>query len=218
MPGLVELEHQATSYVNSYTGESQAARFNNPTGVPTTYRYLANARVLNMGPFPVHNEYTVVNNDPDPAKNNKLVAQNIWGQVATFQPVAEQIVHLKAEYGMDDGVNDGTVEHAVYVADDNLVDHYTPKSPAIEDDWKRIRSVRLAIVSRSLLADKPPCQATPNYSADVNDDTYPIRWARGPDTPKGRPIDVRTTPDWQCYRYRVYETTVPLRNMLWRQE
>jgi hypothetical protein len=28
---------------------------------------------------------------------------------------------------------------------------------------------------------------------------------------------VRNTANWQCFKYRVYETTVPLRNVLWRQ-
>jgi type IV pilus assembly protein PilW len=219
-PGLVELQHDQSAYVVPSTGETREPRFNDPAGTPVLYKYLAQAKVMNLGPFPVRAEITVRNAEPDPADNNQLVWQNIWGQIASAEPVAEQIVHLKAEYGMDDGKDNGTVLRPVYKADDNLVDNYTTVSPTIVnlEDWQRVRSVRIAIVSRSLMADKPPCSATPAFNPDVNDDTYPVRWARGPDAPKGRPIDVRTTADWQCYRYRVYETTVPLRNMLWRQE
>ena len=102
----------------------------------------------------------------------------------------------------------------------NLTVGGTGKTPLVAWLSTHLSAVglRVAIVSRSLTPDREPCNAPPAYSADLNSDTYPVRWARGPDAPLGRPIDVRTTADWQCYRYRVYETTVPLRNMLWRQE
>jgi type IV pilus assembly protein PilW len=135
--------------------------------------------------------------------------------------MAEQIVQLKAEYGLDDGVDNGTVVRENFQADDNIVDKYTTDSPKDAAGWGRVRSVRLALVSRSNAPERSisgnGCDATPDYSAATNDDTYPVRWARGPDAPKGRPIDVRTIADWRCYKYKVYETVVPLRNMLWRQ-
>jgi type IV pilus assembly protein PilW len=131
--------------------------------------------------------------------------------------VAEQIVQLKAEYGMDDGKNNGTITRGSYTADDNIVDNYTNVNPANATDWQRVRSVRVAIVSRSQVAERPnagnACDATPDWGTAQ----YPVRWARGPDSPNGRLIDVRTAPNWRCFKYKVYETTVPLRNMLWRQ-
>ncbi len=218
--GPVDLEHLQGSYVLPQSGQSKVPRFNDPAGVPEKYKFLLGAKVLNLGPNPVRNEITVRNAEANPRDNNQLVAQNIWGQVASPEPVADQMVHLKAEYGMDDGKDNGTVERAVHLADDGMVDNFTTVSPDVTKpvEWSRVRSVRVAIVSRSLTPDRAPCSATPDYNADVNANTYPVRWARGPDAPNGRPIDVRTTADWQCYRYRVYETTVPLRNMIWRQE
>ncbi|HEY6508876.1 MAG TPA: PilW family protein, partial [Vicinamibacterales bacterium] len=218
--GPIDLEHAQGAYVIPQTGESRVPRFNDPAGVPELYKFLLGAKVLNLGPSPVRAEITVRNTEVNPAENNQLIAQNTWGQVADFEPVADQIVHLKAEYGMDDGKNNGTVDRALYKAEDGMVDNFTTVSPDLTkpEEWTRVRSVRLAIVSRSLTPDRPPCSATPAFSADTADDTYPVRWARGPDAPLGRPIDVSTTADWQCYRYRVYETTVPLRNMIWRQE
>jgi type IV pilus assembly protein PilW len=159
----------------------------------------------------------VINNDPDPSRNNQLVGQNVWAQMAGFQPLADQIVHLKAEYGIDDGIANGTVLRPVYNAGDNVVDKFTTVSPATPADWRNVLSVRLAIVSRTNIIEKPivgpGCDATPDWGTPE----YPVRWARGPDAPQGRPIDVRLTPNWRCFKYRVYETTVPLRNMLWRQ-
>jgi type IV pilus assembly protein PilW len=214
--GPIDLEHAQGGYVIPQTGESRVPRFNDPAGVPELYKFLLGAKVLNLGPSPVRAELTVRNAEANPAENNQLIAQNTWGQIADFEPVADQIVHLKAEYGMDDGKNNGTVDRAVYKAEDGMVDNFTTVSPDVSkpEEWSRVRSVRVAIVSRSLTPDRPPCNATPG----IADAAYPVRWARGPDAPTGRPIDVSTTADWQCYRYRVYETTVPLRNMIWRQE
>ena len=214
--GMVELEHGVGAFTNAYTKNSQTPRFNNPAGVPDLYSNNV-GKVMNLGPFPVRNEITVINNDPDPSRNNQLVGQNVWAQMAGFQPLADQIVHLKAEYGMDDGIANGTVLRPVYNAGDNVVDKFTPVSPAAPADWRNVLSVRLAIVSRTNIIEKPivgpGCDATPDWGTPE----YPVRWARGPDAPQGRPIDVRMTPNWRCFKYRVYETTVPLRNMLWRQ-
>jgi type IV pilus assembly protein PilW len=214
--GVVELEHGVGAFTNAYTKNSQTPRFNNPAGTPDLYAKDV-GKVMNLGPFPVRNEITVINNDPDPSRNNQLVGQNVWAQMAGFQPLADQIVHLKAEYGMDDGISNGTVLRPVYNAGDNVVDKFTPVSPATPADWRNVLSVRLAIVSRTNIIEKPVvgpgCDATPDWGTPE----YPVLWARGPDAPQGRPIDVRVTPNWRCFKYRVYETTVPLRNMLWRQ-
>ena len=37
----------------------------------------------------------------------------------------------------------------------------------------------------------------------------PVTWPGGP------AIDLSNDPDWRCYRYRSFETMVPLRNVLW---
>ena len=78
----------------------------------------------------------------------------------------------------------------------------------------RIKAVRVAVVARSSLKERPStpggvCDATPSASAP----NYP-QWAGGA-------IDVTKNPDgtanadWMCYRYKVYQTTIPLRNIMW---
>jgi type IV pilus assembly protein PilW len=32
----------------------------------------------------------------------------------------------------------------------------------------------------------------------------------------GGAFDLSARADWRCYRYRVFETTISLRNMIWR--
>ena len=85
---------------------------------------------------------------------------------------------------MDNGKNNGTVIRDTYTADDNIVDNYTGASPATAAEWQLVRSVRLAIVSRSNIAEKPnsgtACDATP----DFGDPAYPVRWARGRTRPR----------------------------------
>jgi type IV pilus assembly protein PilW len=224
LAGLVDLAHVNGSYVNSITGTSQTSRFNDPAGFPMAYGYLV-GKVMNLGQFPVRNEITVDVGDADPNKNNTLTVQNLWDQLPSPQPIAEQIVALKAQYGMDDGINNGTITgHAAYVADDNLVDNYVDGNAATSPNalntqvaWSRIRAVRVAVVSRSLTGYHPnsgtACDATPAYGSAG----YMVRWGYGPSTPTGQLIDVRIGTDWQCYKYRVYETVVPLRNVYWRQ-
>lgn len=218
--GLIDLKHDTAGYVNTVTGLVSQPRFNAAAGFPAAYPYLV-GKVMNLGQNPVREQITVTAGNADPSTSNKLYIQNVWADAtdpsSSAQPVAEQIVALKAEYGMDDGNNNGTVQRATYAADDNIIDGYTSVSPTTQQGWQRVRSVRLAIVSRSLAAAKPlqgtTCDATPDYTDDAN---YQVRWARGPDAPSGRKIDVRTSADWRCYKYKVYESVVPLRNVFWR--
>ena len=234
LPGLIDLQHDVSGYVNSVTGQSVQPRFNSAAGFPLAYKYLA-GKVMNVGQAPAREQITVNVGNPDPSKNNKLYVQNFWADAANpaSQPVAvaEQIVAFKAEYGMDDGNNNGTVQRAVYAQDDNVVDNYVDSNAAnapntlnTQLSWQRVRAVRLAVVSRSLTPEKPiqgtTCDATPDYTDDAN---YQIRWARGPNNAAGAKIDVRTNTtnntidNWRCYKYQVRETVVPLRNVFWRQ-
>jgi type IV pilus assembly protein PilW len=216
--GVLDIEHANGEYYNEVKKEVRPSRFNDPGGTPELYQG-KQAKALNLGQDPVYSEMWVRNDSADPKDNHQLVYQNLWAQVASPIPVADHIVQFKAEYGMDDGVSNGSVPPRVFKADDDVVDKYTPDRPKLTDvvAWGRVRTVRLAVVSRSLTPEKPisgtACDATPDWGSAG----YPVVWARDPGTPAGRPIDVRTTVDWRCYKYHVYETVVPLRNVLWRQ-
>jgi type IV pilus assembly protein PilW len=229
----------AVGTINAPDG-TRTSRFNNPAGTPLVFA--TSAKLANLGPlplagrWPVRNEWSVETTAAAAADNFKLRVANLWAQIASPEPVAEHIVQLKAEYGMDDGVGNNTVPPRANVPDDNIIDRFVATSPAdiapVPPDtqpmpdqaaWQRIKVVRLAIVSRSAHRAEPTggkgaaCDATPDFDASLATATYPVRWARGPDAPAGRPIDVRSTADWRCFKYKVYETTVPLRNVLWRQ-
>ena len=81
-------------------------------------------------------------------------------------------------------------------------------------DVARIKAIRVAVVARSSLMERPPvaggvCTATPSTVAP----NYP-QWNGGAGGAVAT-IDVTAMPNWQCYRYKVYQTIIPLRNILW---
>lgn len=225
----IELDTITGTYTD-WANVTKKTRWNDPNGTPDTYQ-INLGKVINLGYLtddtrpPRYNEISVQTGLSDASLNNKLTVLNLWSQacVGTNCPpaFAEQVVQLKAQYGMDDGNDDGTVVPAGTTAkDDGIVDRYTNVDPADRNAWKQVKTVRVAVVTRSAQMLKPSdgstkCDATPDFDPDPNNSKYPVRWARGPDAPFGHPIDVRSTADWQCYKYQVYETTVPLRNVLW---
>jgi len=138
---------------------------------------------------------------------NKLRAEEVLGQLAVgagaAQALVDDIVDLQAEYGVDDGS-----AGALSKAEDGIVDRWGTAPPLDPADptkvlWQQIIAVRLGVLARSQNFEKPstaggPCEAT----------TAVEPWAGGAFTvPGGLP---------SCYKYRVFETVVPFRNMIWR--
>src|SRR5690606_30813313 len=114
---------------------------------------------------------------------------------------------LRAEYGKDNGVDNGTVASATFAANDGQVDQFSTTTPANSAEWQQVLSVRVGVLARIGEYEKPPasgvCEAT----------TTAPTWAGGAFSA----VDIATpTSQDRCYRYRVFETTIPLRNMIWR--
>jgi type IV pilus assembly protein PilW len=190
-----EITHATGGYTKN-DGTAATARYNSPTGLGVTYS--TNGYVFNIGPTPTRSSFSIL--------NNQLLMGGGF-TTGTAMAVADNIVHMQAQYGLDNGVNNGTVPVTLFKADDSAVDSYSdtmPSSPTSED-WNRVIAVRLAVVARSALPEKPSvaggaCDAT---SASPT-------WAGGT-------FDLSTDANWQCFRYRVFETTVTLRNQQWKQ-
>ncbi len=230
-----QLKHDNTQYLSG--GVSRTPRFNVPGGLGVFYDGFNTpnvTRVFNLGNLyhllpggtvpvnlPVYNFYAVA--------NGSLTVTSQF-QIANGQPVvtsiADNIVHMRALYGLDDGINDGvTVTYNVGAAvkGDGIVDRYVDAAAfnaLVPVPWANLIAVRIAVVSRSALPEKPssgklsdPCDATlsePQWTGTP--------WAAALNY-KTR-LDVRASvaaPDsWTCYRYRVFETTIPLRNWIWK--
>ena len=91
-------------------------------------------------------------------------------------------------------------------------------------------AVRFAVLARSQQYEAPvlvggvaTCQATTALPFWANDPGLTARTINDGSGHKFTLFNVDGTTDsspanandWRCYRYRVYEATVPLRNMLW---
>lgn len=184
-----QIDHATGSYIDA-NGGSAVARYNKATGLGVTYNafdYTAQTggRMFDLGPSPGLNLYAVTT-------SQLMQTQTLQGAAASS--LADNIVQLQAQYGKD------------LVGSDGIVDTWEATMPAAPTatDWSRVLAVRVAIVARSGLREKPNA-ATGNCDTTT---TVPT-WAGGT-------LDLSADADWRCYRYRVFETTVPLRNLIWR--
>jgi type IV pilus assembly protein PilW len=198
-----ELEALQAKFLNN----SGVARYNNNTahGVGIV------GAAFNLGTAPRLNVWQITN-------RRILSFTNTLDNQATATEVAEGVVNLQAEYGVDTDA-DGIVE-------------WTAAAPAV---WTQLRAVRVGLLARSQQFEKNAVLF--NDPANLLDDTEvrvtrnPPAWAGGAftmtnldGTADSDPLGadegpVGATPClpnyWRCYRYRVYETVIPLRNMLW---
>ncbi len=169
-------------------------RYNRPGGWGTLYT--TNASVLNFGPAPVRNLYSI-------NANGALVLVPYLTSSAA-QVVADQIVQLKAQYGKDNGVNNGTASCGACVANDGVVDSFDSVTPASAAAWSQVLAIRVGLVARSAQPEKP------SGNAGCDTTTTAPAWSGGA-------FNLSALPQWQCYRYKVFETTIPVRNQLWFQ-
>ena len=199
-PESDQIWHDTGTYQDA-NNNTVSARYNGPTGFTDTTGvvtlYTEAARIYNLSSTPTRDIFSVANSQLM-LDSNRMTA----GPGA----IADNVVQLKAQYGHDNGVNDGSVVNTTYAPDDGMVDNYTNTmpSPAAAADWMQVIAVRLAVVARSAQVEKPkvsggPCDAT----------TVAPTWAGGN-------LDLTADPNWKCYRYRVFESIVPLRNAIWQ--
>jgi type IV pilus assembly protein PilW len=190
------------------------ARFNHVGGLGQNYKPGV-TRLFNLGPaeaLSLHS-WSVSNGFL------QLRAANLPGAAAAPQTVVDNIVSLKAQYGFDRRAAFNP-ETGMQVSEwsGSMLDADGDTITGGPGDYQRIAAVRLAVVARSRNPEKPApggvCAATtalPKAFVTSN----PV----GVTAPA--PIDVKVsvandTIDWKCYRYRVFETVVPMRNLAWR--
>ena len=150
--------------------------------------YPAGARVTNMGSL-VNHEYYV--------QNNNLMMRDVNLPNSASNPVAlvNGVVSIRAQYGRDTNA-------------DGYVDVYDNTAPATATD---VVAVRLAVVSRSGQLERDV--VTPGNPAGSL-----VLW-NGGTILNGGALDLSPLGPLglsaQQYRYKIYQTTIPLRNVLW---
>ena len=183
------VNHDVGNYTDA-NGATQAARYNKSGGLGVAYGVWnvvtqSGGRLFDLGLAPAVVTYSV--------QNSQLVVQNL---LTSGNPSAavDGIVQLQAQYGRDTN-GDGAV--------DSWSPPAPPAAPATSADWAAVSGVRLAVVARNQQAERPSAQ-----TGVCNTTTSAPTWAGGA-------IDLTADPNWQCYRYRVFETIVPVRNQIW---
>jgi type IV pilus assembly protein PilW len=97
--------------------------------------------------------------------------------------VADGVVSLRAEYAQDTSATR-----------DAAVDAYTQTAPTTWCGWSRVVGLRLVLIARNRQAEAANVAApAPSWAGTA-------------------PLTLHDT-DWQRYRYKTFETTVPLRNI-----
>jgi len=187
-PDTVILSHDPAA------GSASQASYNPPDAAmgalawPTVFD--TNPRIHDAGAL-TQRSYTV--------SNGSLMAQDRFSSGALVQ-VASHVVALKARYGISDAGSQ--VVNRWVSATVGPAGNWALPTPA---DAKRIKAIRLAVVVRSPLRERAdPATGTCNTT-----NAPPSTWPDGP------AVDLSSDPDWRCYRYRSFETVVPLRNVLW---
>lgn len=121
----------------------------------------------------------------------------------TADDLYPQIVQFQAVYGIDTSTKA-----------DQVADLWTATSPTTASLWRRVVAVRVAVVARSTQNEQRPANPTANWTTPTLPEWYPDG-----DKPVKLRVDkaiLGTGDDWRHYRYKVFETVIPLRNQLWQ--
>lgn len=176
------------TYTNNYGFPVTVTAFRNkPGGVVVGGNFTTDAVLFSLGRSPTISTYVI---EDDKLQTKTLVpynaAQDPDNDDLSDAEVADGIVQLQAQYGKDTDA-------------DSIVDTWDNVTPANAAAWLQVRAVRFALLVRSQQLERTA--VTPAAPT----------WYGGAFTM----TDPDATTQWENYRYRVYQTVVPLRNMIW---
>ncbi|CDG83469.1 PilW family protein [Janthinobacterium agaricidamnosum] len=150
----------------------------------------------------------------------QMRAADLAGSSAAPASVTDNIVSLKAQYGFDTRSGAAfTPSGGMQVSQwsGSMIDADNDGLVGSAGDYQHIAALRVAVVARSKNPEKPNSQGVCSASTAL-----PVVFgAAEPFGVSAVPVSVNVavagdTVDWKCYRYRVFETIVPLRNSNWR--
>jgi type IV pilus assembly protein PilW len=128
-------------------------------------------------------------------------------------PAVADIVNIQAQYGISATANSNLVNQ--------WVDATGSWAAPTVADRNRIKAVRIAVVARNGLLEKSNV-TTACSSLTATSPVGLCAWdatSASPTVASPAPaIDLSNDPNWQRYRYRVFETIIPLRNMIWSKD
>jgi type IV pilus assembly protein PilW len=124
-------------------------------------------------------------------------------------PIVADIVNMQAQYGVSATAASNRVEQWV-----DATGNWAPAAITVADR-NRVKAIRVAIVARNgLLENTNVTAAAPTAWANV---LIEVPAGSGNFVVSAAPaINLATTDaNWRRYRYRVYESIIPIRNIIW---
>lgn len=190
------------SYYAASGAASSTARYNPATPYPP----LTSATMFSLGPGPVLNRWQIAN-------NSVLQRAEQFSGAPAFE-VAEGVINMKAEYGVDANGN-GMIE-------DN---EWTTVDP-VPPNWSSVLAIRVAVLVRSSqfehstdnsasAAAAVVTASAPYWAHDAASHSFTMTNVDGTTDTLTTSLADAVPNNWRWYRYRVYEKVIPLRNMIW---
>jgi type IV pilus assembly protein PilW len=200
----VTLEHKSGATYMPLSGIAKTATLNPAGGTGTTF---TTGRVFDLGPAPVQSIWTV-----DTAKGSLMRYNRLTDLPTAAVEVASDVVTLKAQYGIDISGN-GEIESTEWV-----------DSTTASTNWTQVLAVRFGLLVRSRQYERPntatgtPVPVTTDAPTWGNGQAFDMMNVDNSADAGSSPTAVNgagADNNWRNYRYRVYESVVPLRNMIW---
>ena len=195
-----------TPRVTVATGVAGAVTLYNLGQAPTILAYAVRGGNLTVCDYAANN-----------FSNNCGLSSNLTN-LAIWLPIASNIVSLRAQYGRDSltpAVATPPNPPPKYVVD--TYDQTTPSAltvPPAPCGWSRSPAVRIALTARSGQYDKAFVTTTataPRWEGS----TVVTGSTAGANNPTAVPIILTANSSWQHYRYKLFQTVIPLRNINW---
>jgi type IV pilus assembly protein PilW len=190
---------------------SKATSILTVAGTPPTYKVkLANTTLAatgnNLSCLGAWNEITYSVNQA----TGNLDRTSVVNGVSTTTPSVVGVVNVQAQYGISATANSNQVTAWVDASGG------TWAAPTVADR-NRIKAIRIAVVARNS-KQETSVVSTACSSTTTAAPTGVCAWAGTAASPAPT-VDLSPgDANWDRYRYRVYETIVPLRNVIWAKD
>ncbi|WP_218153663.1 PilW family protein [Variovorax sp. OK605] len=197
------IEHKSGLIYTTNQGLIKTAVMNKTGGTDTD---IASGVMFNLGLAPSLTVWSV-----DPSRQSLTRYNRLFENPVSASDVVTDVVTLKAQYGYD-ASGDGVIGAGEW--------YDTLPTGA---DYVHLLAVRFGLLIRSRQYERPNVESSPPVPVTAS----APKWANGSIAFAMRNVDntndsgasaiagEAAANNWRNYRYRVYDTVVPLRNMIW---